>query len=73
MSRLRARVDVVWTFTFRDKAKELIAEGFAAYLTWDVSPQGSKELEMFVWNFVKEIVLPQMQVDTTWLELRYFE
>ena len=73
MSRLRARVDVAWTLTFREKVKELIAEGFTAYLTWDASPQGGKELEMFVWNFVKETVLPQMQVDITWLELRCLE
>ena len=47
MSRLRARVDTAWTLTFRDEVKELIAEGFAANLTWDCSPQRGKELEMF--------------------------
>ena len=58
---------------FRNKVmKEMINEGFVLYLTWDASPQGGKELEMFVWNFVKETFLQQLQSDISWLEMRCF-
>ena len=73
ISRARGRIDASYVLVFRNKVmKELINEGFVAYLTWDASPQGGKELEMFVWNFVKETFLQQLQSDISWLEMRCF-
>ena len=72
MSRTRGRVDAAWILTFRETVRELLAKGLVSYLTWDASPQGGKELEMFVWDFVAETCLPQMQIDISWLEMRSY-
>ena len=72
LSRLRGRIDVAWMITFRQQLKQLLDEGCASYLLWDASPQGGSDYEMFIWEFISNKHLFEVQVNVEDLESRHF-
>ena len=58
--------------TFRQQLKQLLDEGCASYLLWDASPQGGSDYEMFIWEFISNKHLFEVQVNVEDLESRHF-
>lgn len=60
ISRLRGRIDVAWMLVWRARISEWLKQGLIIYPSTDGSPQGGRDFQILVLDFVPRQDLPQL-------------
>lgn len=65
ISRLRGRIDVVWMMIWSARSTKWLQTGVVIYGATDSSPQGGRDYQILVMDYLPRDVLPQLHVTLT--------
>ena len=68
ISRARGRLDVAWMLVWRDRLKSWLSDGLVVYLGTDSSPQGGRDYQIVVLDFMLRKSLPEIHTHLLRLE-----